>query len=83
MLLSLDTLCEELSKGLEESNIVVPDYVPLYITGGGVTYIRGAKEHVASRLGMMVEVLSPKVPMMDKPTESTVLSLLDIALEQN
>ena len=83
VLLSLDTLCEELSKGLEESNIVVPDYVPLYITGGGVTYIRGAKEHVASRLGMMVEVLSPKVPMMDKPTESTVLSLLDIALEQN
>ena len=80
---SLDILCENLAIAFEESGFVIPDYVPLFITGGGITYLRGAKEHVSNRLGMSVEVLAPKVPLMDKPIESTVLSLLDLALEQN
>jgi len=80
---SLDILCENLAIAFEESGYVIPDYVPLFITGGGITYLRGAKAHVSNRLGMAVEVLGPKVPLMDKPIESTVLSLLDLALEQN
>ncbi len=80
---SLDGLCETLTKCLDESGLIVPDYVPLSITGGGITCIRGAKEHISNRLGMMVEVLMPKVPMLDTPTESSALSLLDLALEQN
>ncbi|MBE7087578.1 MAG: hypothetical protein E7369_04675 [Clostridiales bacterium] len=83
IVLSLDSLCESLNEGLESSGYVLPDYVPLYVTGGGISYVRGAKEHVSDRLGMMVEIIKPKVPMMDKPTESTVLSLMDLALEQN
>ena len=79
---SLDNLCENLSLALEESGYTLPEYVSLMVTGGGISYIRGAKEHVSSRLGMVVEIVAPKVPLMDKPTESTVLSLLDIALEQ-
>lgn len=83
MILSLDDLCEKITDALEYSKFSIPEYVPLMITGGGIAYIRGAKEHLSSRLGMAVEVVSPKVPLMDKPTESTVLSLLDLALEQN
>ena len=83
VLLSLDDLCEKIADTLENSRFTIPDYVPLMITGGGIAYLRGAKEHVSSRLGMSVEVVSPRVPLMDKPTESTVLSLLDLALEQN
>ncbi|MBO5068100.1 MAG: pilus assembly protein PilM [Clostridia bacterium] len=79
---SLDVLCENVASSIDMSGFVIPEYVPLLITGGGITYIRGAKEHVSSRLGMAVEVVSPKVPLMDKPTESTILSLLDLALEQ-
>ncbi len=79
---SLDQLCENIANSLEQSGYVIPEYVPLYITGGGIPYIRGAKEHLANRLGMAVEVVAPKVPLMDKPIESTVLSLLDLALEQ-
>ncbi len=80
---SLDVLCENLSIAFEESGYVIPRYVPLFITGGGITYLRGAKEHVSNRLGMSVEVIAPKVPLMDKPIESTALSLLDLALEQD
>ena len=79
---SLDVLCENISDALEGSGFIIPDYVPLYVTGGGISYIRGAKEHVSNRLGMVVDVIAPKVPLMDNPTESTILSLLDLALEQ-
>lgn len=79
---SLDILCEKITEAFDMSGFIIPDYVSLYITGGGISYIRGAKEHVSARLGMPVDIISPKVPLMDKPSESTILALLDLALEQ-
>lgn len=78
----LDGLCEDINAAFEKSGYVIPDYVPLLITGGGISYVRGAKEHLSSRLGIAVDVVAPKVPLMDKPSESAILSLLDLALEQ-
>ena len=83
MLESLDEFCETVSSTLDNSGYKIPEYVPLSITGGGIAYIRGAKEHVSGRIGMVVDVKSPKVPLMDKPTQSNILSLLDLALGQN
>lgn len=80
---SLDLLCENVENAIEESGYVIPEYVPLFVTGGGITYIRGAKAHLSARLGGVVDVIAPKVPLMDKPIKSSELSLLDIALEQN
>lgn len=79
---SLDAFCEEISTCMEQVSFVIPEYVPLKITGGGIAFIRGAKEYIASRMGMSVESISPAVPLMDSPLESSVLSLLNIALEQ-
>jgi len=79
---SLDTLCEEISECMESSGYNIPEYVPIMITGGGISYVRGAKEHLSGRLGAIVEILAPKVPLMDQPTESTVLSLMELALIQ-
>ena len=79
---SLDDLCEQISIALEESGYILPDYVSLRITGGGIAYLRGAKEHVSSRLNTVVEIVAPTVPLMDKPSESSKLSLLDLALQQ-
>ena len=83
VLRSLDDLCESVSDAFEASGYEVPEYVPLKITGGGIAYLRGAKEHVAGRLNMPVEILCPKVPLSEKPTESSLLSLFDFALAQN
>lgn len=80
---SLDGLCEYINDAFEEAGFILPEYVALMVTGGGITFLRGAKERLSSRLGMPVRVISPSVPMWEKPTESSVLSLLDIALEQN
>ncbi len=79
---SLDVLCETIAECQENSGFNIPEYVPLLITGGGITHLRGAKEHISGRIGVHAEIISPKVPLMDNPSESSLLSLLDLALEQ-
>lgn len=82
VIMCIDNFCEEVMISLEKVGFTIPDYVPLKITGGGLSFIRGAKEHVSARLGMIVETIAPSVPLMDNPLESSILSLLDIALQQ-
>ena len=79
---ALDGLCESLANAIENSGYILPEYVSVMITGGGISYIRGAKEHVSGRLDTAVEVVAPSVPLMDKPDKASVLSLLDLALDQ-
>ncbi len=79
---SLDTFCEQLSECLENCGLRIPDYVPIFVTGGGIALLRGAKEYVASRIGKSVDVVAPSVPLLDNPLQSSALSVLDIALEQ-
>ena len=43
---SLDEVCENIEFCITDSRFVIPEYVPLSITGGGICYIRGAKEHI-------------------------------------
>ena len=83
VLASLNELCEKLSKVIDESGYAIPEYVPLMITGGGIAYIRGAKEYLSGKLGLSVEILAPQVPLMDKPIYSSLLSLLDLTFNQN
>ncbi len=81
VLASLDELCECIAEALYESKYVLPEYVSLMITGGGISFLRGAKEHVSGRINMIVDVVAPTVPMMDKPTNSSTLSLLNMLLK--
>ena len=82
--MKISDLIEEVIKELMENAVDAgATSITVEIQHGGISYIRGAKEHVSGRLNTQVMVISPRVPLMDKPTESTVLSLLDLALEQN
>lgn len=74
----LDVLCERIEESAEASGYAIPDYVPIEVTGGGISYIRGARAHISGRLGTFVEIVAPKVPLKEKPSESSVLSLLDL-----
>ena len=79
---SLDELCENIEYCLTDSRFVIPEYVPLSITGGGISFIRGAKEHISKRLNLVVETLAPRLPNMNKPTDSSLAALMRLALNQ-
>lgn len=79
---SLDELCDNVGICLYDYDFELPEYVPLSVTGGGICFIRGAKEYLSNRLNVSVEKIAPQIPHMNKPTDSSLASLLDIALMQ-
>ena len=75
----LDLFAEIIYGVLEQSNVKLPSYAPLYLTGEGIASIRGVKKYLSSTLGMNVDIVMPKLPGYAKPCNSTKISLLIIA----
>ncbi|MDY4676801.1 MAG: hypothetical protein SO373_06615 [Candidatus Borkfalkiaceae bacterium] len=76
----LDELAGQISNLLTEWHIECDRNVPAALTGGGISYMRGAKELLASRLDSGIFIVVPPVPAMNLPDKSACLSLLDRAL---
>ena len=75
-------ICEVINKCLELCDNRNIDYKPILLTGGGVTAIRGAREHISKRLNKVVEIVAPNLPYYNKASLSSGLSLLDMALRE-
>ncbi|MBQ8296022.1 MAG: hypothetical protein IJX87_06290 [Clostridia bacterium] len=80
----LDVLCEEVerffNKHYREKNTTGLTVNPLSITGEGISYIKGATEHLSQQLCRLTEIVYPDLPYYDKPMYSARISLLDMAL---
>ena len=79
----LDGICETVEECRQSFSGRNIDGKPLLVTGEGIKVVRGTAEHLAGRLVKSVEVIAPKVPYYDKPHFSSVLSLLDMALDDS
>ncbi len=79
----LDEICEALSGFLENCSGKEFDYKPLYVSGEGVTEIRGALEHMTRRIDRVCEQLVPNLPYFNKPSMSSRIALIDMAYEDN
>ena len=80
--LAISDLCENIEMCLVDSRLQFPEYIPISLTGGGVSYMRGIKEAITNRVNMATEIIFPNTPYMNKPIYSSMLSLLDVALSQ-
>ena len=81
---ALDEICESVenffTKYYKDKNMTALAVNPISITGEGVACIVGASEHIAGRLNRLTEIISPELPYYDKPTFSSRMSLLSVAL---
>lgn len=59
-----------------------PDYIPYSITGGGISFIRGAKEIISSLTDKKTEIVAPTAPQAERPNLSTAWSLINMALSE-
>ena len=59
-----------------------PDYIPIYLTGGGLSYLKGAKDLIAKMTGRNVEILSSPTTQYNKPHLTSAISLLNLAIVQ-
>jgi len=73
-------IAETITKALKNCTYDYPDYIPYHLTGGGITYIKGAGDLLSKCLKKPVEIAVPKLPLSNKPHLSSSLGLLDMAL---
>ena len=79
----LDVICEAIGGFLEECSGRELDFKPLYVTGEGLSDIRGALEHVSKRVSRVCEQLAPDLPYYNKPAMSSRIALVDLAYEDH
>lgn len=57
--------------------------LPLFITGGGITAIRGAVPYLEKELKHTMQVLEADVPQYDNPSDTSFIAVLDVANDIN
>ncbi len=76
----VSVLAKAVEKCLSLSEYEFPDYIPFSLTGGGIGFIRGAKDILAGHLGRNVEIVSPRMPQVNRPNLSSSWGLLNMAI---
>jgi len=75
----LDMFCACINTCLKESQS--DEYMPIYLTGGGISYMKGAKDFLSKKIGHNVGLISPPLAEFNKPHLSSLISLLAYALK--
>ena len=70
-----------IKKCLQKDFETIPP-MPYYLTGGGISYIKGGKEILSNLMGVNLTVLCPNDVHMAKPHYSSLLGILDKAVCQ-
>lgn len=78
----LEMLCSLINKCLTASQKKDLYKMPFYLTGGGICFIKGAKDYLSKYFGVNVEILTPPNLQMSKPNYSALLGLLNSAINQ-
>ena len=52
----------------------------MLLTGGGINYIKGARDFMSRKLGRKVQLVSPPVGEGNKPDFSAEIAMLDVAI---
>ena len=77
----IDMIANYILKCLERCEFEFPEYIPIYMTGGGMNYIKGSRDYLSRKLGRRVELVAPNLPHISRPDFASEIGLLDIALE--
>jgi cell division ATPase FtsA len=84
---ALDVLCENVERFFgeyyREKNTMAIAVNPISITGEGIGSVSGLAEHIAKRLNRLTETVYPDLPYYDKPTFSSRMAVLNMALSDH
>lgn len=77
----IDMIAGYIQKCLDRCEFEYPEYIPIYLTGGGMNYIKGVRDYLSRRLGRRVELVAPNLPHISRPDYSSEVGLLELALD--
>ena len=79
----LTQIGKTIKKCIDQSEVSIPESLPVLITGGGISYINDMTHILEEVLNREVEIVMPDDPRFERPELSSVLSMLDLAIKQN
>ena len=78
----VEVIAKGILKCFESWQYNFPDFIPLYLTGGGLSFIKGAKDVIAKNIGKNVLIAQMPYSGLNKPNNSSSMSVLNYALSQ-
>lgn len=76
----IEELGEVIGKCLQLNNQQFTSYIPVYLTGGGISKLKGGRDYLAKCLGRNVSYGKPNLPGKDKPELASIYSLVSASL---
>ncbi len=77
----IEMICEYVLKCLDNCIYDLPEFLPIYVTGGGLNYLKGVKSILSKKLKRTVELVAPSLPNMNRPDYSSEVGLLNLTLK--
>ena len=77
----IEMIATLIKKCLQKDFETIPS-MPFYLTGGGISYIKGGKDVLSKYMGVNVSVLCPNDVHFAKPHYSSLLGILSKAINQ-
>jgi cell division protein FtsA len=72
-------ITDSINDCLKNSAYDCPSHISMFLTGGGLSYIKGVTEFLSADVKKTVELVVPDADEYDKPNYSAILGLLNIA----
>ena len=76
----VEMICDYIIKCLDRCVYDIPDFLPLYLTGGGLSFLRGIKNIMSKKLKRQVEIITSRDMHEIRPYDASEEGLLDLAL---
>lgn len=76
----IDELAEVINKCIQSFSNEYLSYLPIFLTGSGITKIKGGRDYLAKCLGRNITYGVPPLPGKDKPEYASIFSLVEAAL---
>lgn len=77
----VDELAEEIKTALEESGVKLGNWSNVYLTGGGLSFNRGGKDYLSSKLGRPVRDTPKRTVKMSSPIYASTMGLMDLIID--
>ena len=76
----IDELAQVIAKCVQMYSKEYLTYLPVYLSGGGISKIKGGRDYLAKCLGRNITYGVPPIPGKDKPEYASIYSLVNSAL---
>jgi cell division protein FtsA len=78
----IEDIADYLNRCMQLCPYVIDSNTPVYLTGGGLTYIKGGAQCLSVMLDKTVKTAISNNPLTNNPQHSTAYGLMDIAFKQ-